>query len=183
MANTYTRSTARRAPARALHPFAYLSLPALAALTAMVSHLGVPLDREVLKIAVTPELVHPTLGGALASGILCVWVVWHLFLWLRLAPGSGPDALPGRPTGVMVAGFAAMLVALPLTSSDVFLYLAQASKAHAFLRGRGYVTPEDVKAIAPDVLRHRVIVTYEAEAEELDSEAIIKQIFDAVDVP
>lgn len=63
------------------------------------------------------------------------------------------------------------------------IFLAQASKAHAFLRGRGYVTPEDVKAVSADVLRHRVIVTYEAEAEELDSEAIIRQIFDAVEVP
>jgi MoxR-like ATPase len=63
------------------------------------------------------------------------------------------------------------------------IFLAQTSKAHAFLRGRGYVTPEDVKAVGADVLRHRVIVTYEAEAEELDSEAIIRQIFDAVEVP
>ncbi|MEJ2722263.1 MAG: MoxR family ATPase, partial [bacterium] len=63
------------------------------------------------------------------------------------------------------------------------IYLAQTAKAHAFLRGRGYVTPEDVKSIGPDVLRHRVIVTYEAEAEELDSEAIVKQIFDGVEVP
>ena len=63
------------------------------------------------------------------------------------------------------------------------IFLAQASKAHAFLRGRGYVTPEDVKAVSVDVLRHRVIVTYEAEAEELDSEAIIQQIFDAIEVP
>lgn len=63
------------------------------------------------------------------------------------------------------------------------IFLALAAKAHAFLRGRGYVTPEDVKSIAPDVLRHRVIVTYEAEAEELDSEAIIQRIFDAVEVP
>ena len=63
------------------------------------------------------------------------------------------------------------------------IFLAQAAKAHAFLRGRGYVTPEDVKSVAPDVLRHRVIVTYEAEAEELDSEAIIQRIFDAVEVP
>lgn len=63
------------------------------------------------------------------------------------------------------------------------IFLAQASKAHAFLRGRGYVTPEDVKAVSADVLRHRVIITYEAEAEELDSEAIIRQIFDAVEVP
>ncbi len=63
------------------------------------------------------------------------------------------------------------------------IYLAQASKAHAFLRGRGYVTPEDVKSIGPDVLRHRVIITYEAEAEEMDSEAIVQRIFDGVEVP
>ena len=63
------------------------------------------------------------------------------------------------------------------------IYLALAAKANAFLRGRGYVTPEDVKSVAPDVLRHRVIVTYEAEAENVDSEAIIKRIFDAVEVP
>ena len=48
------------------------------------------------------------------------------------------------------------------------LYLTLAAKAHAFLHGRGYVTPQDVKSIGPDVLRHRVIVTYEAEAEEID---------------
>ncbi len=61
--------------------------------------------------------------------------------------------------------------------------LARASKAHAFLRHRGYVTPEDVKAIGMDVLRHRVLVTYEAEAEEIDSEEIVRQIFDHVEVP
>ncbi|UCG52963.1 MAG: MoxR family ATPase [Candidatus Latescibacterota bacterium] len=61
--------------------------------------------------------------------------------------------------------------------------LAQTAKAHAFLRGRGYVTPEDVKSVGPDVLRHRIIVTYEAEAEQLDAEAIVKQIFDGVEVP
>ena len=63
------------------------------------------------------------------------------------------------------------------------IFLTMAAKAHAFLRGRGYVTPEDVKAVGPDVLRHRVIVTYEAEAEELDSEAIIQRIFDHIEVP
>ena len=61
--------------------------------------------------------------------------------------------------------------------------LTRAAKAHAFLRHRGYVTPEDVKAIGLDVLRHRVLVTYEAEAEEIDSEAIARQIFDHVEVP
>lgn len=63
------------------------------------------------------------------------------------------------------------------------IYLTLASKAYAFLQGRGYVTPEDVKTIGMDVLRHRVLLTYEAEAEELTSEHIIKQIFDGVEVP
>jgi MoxR-like ATPase len=63
------------------------------------------------------------------------------------------------------------------------IYLAQAAKAHAFLRHRGYVTPEDVKSIGPDVLRHRVILTYEAEAEELTPEDIVRKVFDEVEVP
>jgi len=63
------------------------------------------------------------------------------------------------------------------------IYLNIASKAHAFIRGRGYVTPEDVKAVGMDVLRHRIIITYEAEAEELTSEDIVKKIFDAIEVP
>jgi MoxR-like ATPase len=61
--------------------------------------------------------------------------------------------------------------------------LSQASKAHAFLRRRGFVTPEDVKAIAFDVLRHRITLTYEAEAEELTPEKIIQRVFDRVEVP
>jgi MoxR-like ATPase len=63
------------------------------------------------------------------------------------------------------------------------IYLNLAAKAHAFLRGRGYITPEDIKAIGPDVLRHRIIVTYEAEAEEKTSDDIVAKIFDAVEVP
>ena len=63
------------------------------------------------------------------------------------------------------------------------LFLAMAAKAHAFLRHRGYVTPEDVYAVGMDVLRHRVIVSYEAEAEEIASEQIIKQVFEGVEVP
>ena len=63
------------------------------------------------------------------------------------------------------------------------IFLTRAAKAHAFLRRRGYVTPEDVKAVGLDVLRHRVIVTYEAEAEEVDSEEIVRRIFDLVEVP
>ena len=63
------------------------------------------------------------------------------------------------------------------------IYLAVAAKAQAFIRQRGYVTPQDVKSIGPDVLRHRVIVSYEAEAEEKTSDDIIKTIFDNIEVP
>ena len=63
------------------------------------------------------------------------------------------------------------------------IYLALASKAHAFLKGRGYITPDDVKTIGMDVLRHRIIVSYEAEAEEIDSEEIVSRVFNAVEVP
>jgi len=61
--------------------------------------------------------------------------------------------------------------------------LTMAAKAYAFLSGRGFITPEDVKTIGPDVLRHRIIVTYEAEAEQLTSEDIVKTVFDGVEVP
>ena len=61
--------------------------------------------------------------------------------------------------------------------------LEMASKAHAFIKRRGYVIPEDVRAICPDVLRHRVAVTYEAEAEEITSETIVTEILNSVEVP
>ena len=63
------------------------------------------------------------------------------------------------------------------------IYFNQAAKAYAFLQGRGYVTPQDVKSVGMDVLRHRVLLTYEAEAEELTSDDIITKIFDNVEVP
>ncbi len=63
------------------------------------------------------------------------------------------------------------------------IFLTQAAKAYAFLNGRGYVTPEDIKAVGLDVLRHRVLLSYEAEAENISADQIVKQIFDAVDVP
>jgi MoxR-like ATPase len=58
-----------------------------------------------------------------------------------------------------------------------------AARAHAFLRHRGYVTPEDVKAIGHDVLRHRVVLTYEADAEEVTSEQVVRRVFEVVEVP
>ncbi len=63
------------------------------------------------------------------------------------------------------------------------IYLVNTAKAHAFLQGRGYVTPEDIKQVATDVLQHRVIVTYEAEAQEITSTEIVRRILDHVEVP
>jgi MoxR-like ATPase len=61
--------------------------------------------------------------------------------------------------------------------------LTLAARGHAFLQGRGFVTPEDIKAIGYDVLRHRVTITYEAEAEDLSSDDLLKRIFDTIRVP
>ena len=63
------------------------------------------------------------------------------------------------------------------------LALAACARAHAYLRGRGYVVPEDVKAIAPDVLRHRILTSYEAEAEEVTPDDIVRRVLKAVRVP
>jgi MoxR-like ATPase len=61
--------------------------------------------------------------------------------------------------------------------------LNMAARAHAFLRHRGYVTPEDVKAIGPDVLRHRLVLTYEADAEEVTAEQVVRRAFEVIEVP
>lgn len=63
------------------------------------------------------------------------------------------------------------------------IYMARAAKAHAFLDHRGYVIPDDIKAIGKDILRHRIILSYEAEAEQLNTEDIINRIFDEIEVP
>jgi MoxR-like ATPase len=61
--------------------------------------------------------------------------------------------------------------------------LNMAARAHAFLRHRGYVTPEDVKAVGPDVLRHRLVLTYEADAEEVTAEQVVRRAFEVIEVP
>jgi MoxR-like ATPase len=63
------------------------------------------------------------------------------------------------------------------------IFLAQASRAHAFVNGRGYVEPDDVKSVAMDVLRHRIVVTYEAEAEDVTAEEIVRRVLAGVEVP
>jgi MoxR-like ATPase len=61
--------------------------------------------------------------------------------------------------------------------------LAQAARAHAFLRDRAYVIPEDVRALAPDVLRHRIVLTFEAEAEDVTTDEVVSRVLSAVKVP
>ncbi len=84
-------------------------------------------------------------------------------------------------------GEAGMKELVPLVefgaSPRATIALAQASRAHAFLRARTYVTPDDIKAIAPDVLRHRVLTTYEAEAEDVTSDDIVRKILETVEAP
>lgn len=63
------------------------------------------------------------------------------------------------------------------------IWLGLASRAHAFLRGRGYVTPQDVKSTAPDVLRHRIILSYEAEAEGKSTDNVIETLLERIEVP
>jgi MoxR-like ATPase len=63
------------------------------------------------------------------------------------------------------------------------IYLGLTSRAHAFLSGRGYVTPQDVKSMAPDVLRHRMILSYEAEAEEKTTDELIQILLEQIEVP
>ena len=63
------------------------------------------------------------------------------------------------------------------------LFLIASSRAYAFLKGRGFVTPDDIKQVAPDVLRHRIITTFEAQAQEVTSEQIVRRILDTVEIP
>jgi MoxR-like ATPase len=63
------------------------------------------------------------------------------------------------------------------------IFLARGARAQAFLAGRAYVTPEDIKSIGPEVLRHRIGLSYEAEAEEIDADRLLQQIFDTLRVP
>ena len=63
------------------------------------------------------------------------------------------------------------------------IYLNQVARAYAFLAGRGYVTPQDIKVMAPDILRHRIILSYEAEAEELDTDDVIRTVLENIEVP
>src|SRR5262249_58029259 len=93
----------------------------------------------------------------------------------------GRAGAPRRPKDIGLVEFAPLIAwgASPRAT----LAFSEATRAIAFLRGRGYVVPEDVKEIAKDVLRHRILLTYEAEAENVTTDTVVEQILEHVEVP
>jgi MoxR-like ATPase len=87
-----------------------------------------------------------------------------------------------REPGTVGLGAVAPLIAFG-ASPRASIALAQAARAHAVLQGRSYVTPQDVQALAPDVLRHRIVLSFEAEAEDVTSDSIVEQVLAKVKVP
>jgi MoxR-like ATPase len=94
---------------------------------------------------------------------------------LDLVAASRDPKAAGLPELADLIGFGA--------SPRATLYLARSAKAFAFLRGRAFVVPEDVKELAPDVLRHRLVPTYEAEAENVSGDELVRRLLDGVEVP
>ena len=92
-----------------------------------------------------------------------------------LVRASREPAAVGLPGLVPLIAFGA--------SPRASIALAQASRAYAYLQGRNFVVPEDISALAPDVLRHRLVLTFEAEAEDVTADAIIAQLLGAVKAP
>ena len=121
---------------------------------------------------------HPTLEG---PGFDVPSTPAALWCWLR---GHDRGDLVHATRDPAAAGIGELDGMLEMGASPrAAIYLTKAAKAHAFLQGRGYVTPEDIKQVAIDVLQHRIIVTYEAEAEEISAAEIVRQILDQVEVP
>ena len=139
-------------------------------------------ERRIVELMAVgePEQVRPVIGAedvaAARAAVRSIYVdarITEYVLDLVLATRD--------PSGAGMADLAGLIAfgASPRAS----IHLVTAARAHAFLRGRGYVVPEDVKQMAPDVLRHRVITTYEAEAGGVDGSEMVARILDAVEVP
>jgi MoxR-like ATPase len=155
-------------------------------------------DRFMLKLRVTypsreeeKEIVLRMAGGA----FIPVDAVAHPDDILAARAEIAAIHVESRVTDYMVdlvfatrdPGSAGLADLVPLiefgASPRATIALAQGSRAYAFLRGRTFVTPDDVKAIAPDVLRHRVVLTFEAEAEEVSSDDVVRRVLDRVPAP
>jgi MoxR-like ATPase len=147
--------------------------------------LGYPTKEEEKAIVnlVSGQGLHPTMRIATEDDILkCRHLVNDIYMDDKLLDYIVHLVAATRdPAGAGLKDLTDLIEygASPRTS----ISLARAAKAHALLRGRGYVTPEDIKAMGMDVMRHRVILTYEAEAEEVRPENVVQRVFDSVEVP
>ena len=130
-----------------------------------------PSDAEVKKI-INPEVIstaQKTINEVYLDEKVKEYILKIIFAT------RNPESVPGLKdySGFIQYG----------ASPRASIWMAKAARAHAFMKRRGYVIPEDIKALAPDILRHRVIATYEAEARDIDSDQIIQRILEAVEVP
>jgi MoxR-like ATPase len=124
----------------------------------------VPVSRTLLEISAVGRIDQPRLHGRKTQRLHC-----------------GPGFCHAQSGGLQHVDVADYIQFGASPRATIFLSLV--ARAHAFLQGRAYVTPQDVKTIAPAVLRHRILLTYEAEAEDVDTDQIIGRIFDSVEVP
>lgn len=124
-----------------------------------------------LKPAVTPDVIRK--ARSITNSIYVDEKIERYVIDLVLATRNPEQYNLGEISGLIAYG----------ASPRASIYMVVASRARAFLEGRGYVVPEDIRYVAEDILRHRIIPTYEAEAEEVTPEDIIHRLFETIDVP
>ena len=140
-------------------------------------------EREVLEQVSVEEAPRPVTRLAEPSQVLAARrTIAGLHLDPRLADYIVDLVRATREPAAIGLGALAPMIAYG-ASPRASIALAQTARAHAFLRGRDYVGPEDVQALAPDVLRHRIVLTFDAEAEGLDADGVVRQVLAAVPVP
>ncbi len=140
-------------------------------------------EREVLmRMSATSETIPVRRLAEPAQVLAARSVIEHLHLDARLADYIVDLVRATREPASVGLGALAPMIAYG-ASPRASIALAQTARAHAYLRGRDFVTPEDVQALAPDVMRHRIVLTFDAEAEGLDSDAVVRQVLGAVPVP
>ena len=122
------------------------------------------------------RLLHP--GRFLRPGRRSPGSTWTRRWWTTSSISCAPRAIR-ESSGSTISSRSWRSARSPRAS----IALAQAARAHAFLRGRAYVVPEDVRALAPDVLRHRIVLTFEAEAEDTTSDDVVTKVLGALKVP
>ncbi len=140
-------------------------------------------EREVLmRMSATTDAIPVAKVVTPAQVLTARAEIEHLHLDPRLADYIVDLVRATRDPASVGLGSLAPMIAYG-ASPRASIALAQTARAHAFLRGRDFVSPADVQALAPDVLRHRIVLTFDAQAEGIDSDAVIRQVLGAVAVP